>query len=830
MEKIIAFLLIAPVIILTTKAQNFIEVNTDIIDMSSGDVAWGDYDNDGDLDLYISGSDTGLYDKYIGVSKIYRNDNGEFTDIGADILGVHISALADWGDFDNDGDLDLLISGADDLFMGQSKVYRNDNGIFIDINADIKGFIYLSIAQWGDYDNDGDLDILIAGFSDEYATSLTKIYENINNTFYENNIQLQGVSDHKSAGWGDFDDDGDLDIFISGPELNTYSIIYVNNNSKFSKLTLNNIGPTVEVGCSDWGDFDKDGDLDLAFMGMLSQACCFPKAKIYRNDGNDFVDIEADLLGLKNGVIKWVDFDMDMDLDLFLLGSDYNDNPHCYLYSNTDSNFTFIPANISGLRWSVADFGDYDNDNDLDLIISGRDSLDQMSTKLYKNNVENKIIASNNVICGTNESVLIYYVGDTANIENFVWDFSGGEILDGSDNGPLEIKWDTTGDKNISLILIKEPGVNDTLTTMVSVFPEMSVSLGNDTTIEMGENITLHPVVMEGTYPFIYLWNNVMGDSVNTLNIIHDTIIFLKVFDTKGCRTKDTISIKVPENAFSEQICLVTVDNNYSKNMIVWEKTPGKNIKEYNILRETTVGSDYSVIGTVSFDNESIFIDQSSTPAQHANRYKLETINLNGYKIGESDFHQTIYLAINQGLPGTYNFIWTPYIGFDYNTYYIYKGLSPDNLQLVDSIANTYNQFTDTASGIAYYQIAVHREQACNTSLSKSTNALYSKAVSNIAVNQPDAINKEQLDYYFDILPNPFDDELNIRYSLFMPSKVIIEIYNIIGTKIYEYRTKQNEAGVFRHIIPAARLSSSNVNIVKLEINGKSYFIKAIKK
>ena len=105
--------------------------------------------------------------------------------------------------------------------------------------------------------------------------------------------------------------------------------------------------------------------------------------------------------------------------------------------------------------------------------------------------------------------------------------------------------------------------------------------------------------------------------------------------------------------------------------MIVWEKTPGKNIKEYNILRETTVGSDYSVIGTVSFDNESIFIDQTSTPAQHANRYKLETINLNGYKIGESDFHQTIYLAINQGLPGTYNLIWTPYIGFDYNTYYI---------------------------------------------------------------------------------------------------------------------------------------------------------------
>jgi hypothetical protein len=143
MKKIIAFLLIASSIILSTKAQNFIEVNTDIIDMSSGDVAWGDYDNDGDLDLYISGSDTGLYDKYIGVSKIYRNDNGEFADIGVDILGVHIGALADWGDYDNDGDLDILIGG----FSDEYATYPNETleniietiTITLDIKAKIEG-------------------------------------------------------------------------------------------------------------------------------------------------------------------------------------------------------------------------------------------------------------------------------------------------------------------------------------------------------------------------------------------------------------------------------------------------------------------------------------------------------------------------------------------------------------------------------------------------------------------------------------------------------------------------------------------------------------------
>ena len=84
-------------------------------------MAWGDYDNDGDLDILLTG-DHGSGGR---VAKVYRNDGGgTFTDIGAGLTGVYDSSVA-WGDYDNDGDLDILLTG----YSGSgkvAKVYRND--------------------------------------------------------------------------------------------------------------------------------------------------------------------------------------------------------------------------------------------------------------------------------------------------------------------------------------------------------------------------------------------------------------------------------------------------------------------------------------------------------------------------------------------------------------------------------------------------------------------------------------------------------------------------------------------------------------------------------
>ena len=125
-----------------------------------GAAAWGDYDNDGRLDILLAG-----WSSYYGyISVIYHNDgNGAFHDIGAGLTGVWGSSAA-WGDFNNDGRLDILLTGHDPVSHNDiSRVYRNDgNGVFHDILAGLTGIHYGS-AAWGDYDNDGRLDILLTG-------------------------------------------------------------------------------------------------------------------------------------------------------------------------------------------------------------------------------------------------------------------------------------------------------------------------------------------------------------------------------------------------------------------------------------------------------------------------------------------------------------------------------------------------------------------------------------------------------------------------------------------------------------------------------------------
>ena len=89
---------------------------------------------------------------------------GGFVDSGpADdaLTGVNNSSVA-WGDYDDDGDLDILLTGYDGSNTLVAKVYRNDGGVFVDIGAGLTGVNYSSVA-WGDYDNDGDLDILLTG-------------------------------------------------------------------------------------------------------------------------------------------------------------------------------------------------------------------------------------------------------------------------------------------------------------------------------------------------------------------------------------------------------------------------------------------------------------------------------------------------------------------------------------------------------------------------------------------------------------------------------------------------------------------------------------------
>ncbi|MDB6109057.1 MAG: regulatory domain of in-like proprotein convertase, partial [Pedosphaera sp.] len=244
------------------------------MDTWKNEAAWGDYDNDGHLDVFSTGA--GLF---------RNNTDGTFTNVPGPVPPLMYGSI-DWGDFDNDGDLDRVITGR--ASNGRSsephicKVYRNDGPAgFVQVAA-FTG-IYLASALWGDYDNDGYLDLLVIGGIGDVG-QLAKIYHNNGNqTFTDINAGLTPVT-FGSAAWGDFDNDGYLDAIITGQGTNSVSVtaLYRNNHDNTFSLVPAGLTNVVNSFVS-WADVDQDGDLDL-LVGGYATPWATPVLQLYRNN------------------------------------------------------------------------------------------------------------------------------------------------------------------------------------------------------------------------------------------------------------------------------------------------------------------------------------------------------------------------------------------------------------------------------------------------------------------------------------------------------------------------------------------------------------------
>ena len=138
-----------------TYSQVFTDLNSQLPGLESGSAAWADYDNDGDLDLAMAGFSSLVAER----SFIFRNDNGIMNPVDSSIIKVSNGSV-NWADFDNDGDMDLLINGQNNG-TPMCELYRNDSLTFVPMNP---GFVRtLGCMKWLDIDNDGFQDVLIAG-------------------------------------------------------------------------------------------------------------------------------------------------------------------------------------------------------------------------------------------------------------------------------------------------------------------------------------------------------------------------------------------------------------------------------------------------------------------------------------------------------------------------------------------------------------------------------------------------------------------------------------------------------------------------------------------
>lgn len=257
---------------------SFTRMNVNLPAVRDGSVQCGDFDNDGDMDILITGE---THNKAL-LSKVYLNKgNHHFTDAGFSMIPVYYGD-AQWADYDKDGDLDILLTGEsyNDRFVG--KIYKNEgNGKLTETPINITP-VKLSAAKWGDFNNDGWIDFIISG--ETYAGRIvTKIYRNNGKGgFSDTQTILQGAK-AGNIDLGDYDHDGDLDIVITGESYERAITIVYQNQGKFVFENIHAGLPGVSMGGAYWGDYDKDGDLDILLLGLDN---CFDfNGKLFRNDG-----------------------------------------------------------------------------------------------------------------------------------------------------------------------------------------------------------------------------------------------------------------------------------------------------------------------------------------------------------------------------------------------------------------------------------------------------------------------------------------------------------------------------------------------------------------
>lgn len=400
---------------------NFEAVHQDLFSDAGGQSnAWGDFDNDGDLDLIITFRDAPV--------RLYRNDLTGFEDVGTSLGlptdGGNPRSVA-WGDYDGDGDLDVYIgySGYDGP---ANRLFRNNfqNGElgFADVSDSAGVAIQGATRQvsFVDYDADGDLDLYVA-----MRAGVNRLLQNNAGVFTDVTMTNGIMEPRRTVGacWFDMDSDGDLDLFTANQNGDRDGM-FRNDEGMFSDVAIeldmdSHRRPLADggVGCA-VTDFDTDGDLDL-------YVAAYGDDMLYRNNGDGtFTDVAPEM-GVANehhivtGV--WGDIQHDGRPDLYIVGY-VNGKPGTpdYLYVNNGDRFeNRIPANIAkddtdhGVQWA-----DFDQDGDLDLALAANDPAgshylfrNELSADIAGRSIQVLVLDANGHYTRAGSEVRVYRAG-----------------------------------------------------------------------------------------------------------------------------------------------------------------------------------------------------------------------------------------------------------------------------------------------------------------------------------------------------------------------------------------------------------------------------------
>lgn len=325
--------------------------------------SWADYDNDGQLDLVVENlTDTGP-----GLS-LYHGTNGTHarmtaTDVGPIASDSGRAIAGSWADFDQDGYLDLFAARGALLRDVRDALYRNDrNGRFSSVTNSITlPALRSGQGAWADFDNDGDVDLFIT----HAANQGNSLFRNDGLGQFVDVTQAAGVTnrgDSVGVACGDYDNDGDLDLFVTNLQLpqlggsDTRNFLYRNNgNGTFTQITTEEVANDLGhfLSCA-WVDFDNDGWLDLF---VTHDPATVPPAsavknRLYHNLGDGtFVKVTAGSLVTdyaRPGGAAWGDYDNDGFPDVFIANGTINEAQRNGLYRNNGNSNAWVKLRCVG--------------------------------------------------------------------------------------------------------------------------------------------------------------------------------------------------------------------------------------------------------------------------------------------------------------------------------------------------------------------------------------------------------------------------------------------------------------------------------------------------
>jgi outer membrane protein assembly factor BamB len=296
-------------------------------------------DMDENMDLFVANHNENNF-LYLG------NGDGTFEKVteGIVVSDGGKSVGCSWVDYNNDFGLDLFVTNRDQ----KNFLYNGDGFGYFDkvLTGDIVNDIANSSGcAWGDYDNDGYPDVYVAN-----SGTASCLYHNNISDFTKVNEEpfLSDVSSCSGASWADVDNDGDLDLFVSTGQLGMYVNWFYKNDGDgtFTKITDSPlVNEATWSSGSAFGDYDKDGDLDLAVGGYDGNNLLF------KNDGTGNFEKVLDNAFVNDGNytegLAWADFDNDGDLDIFAARNNYFGGNNTF-YTNDGNNNNWLKVKLTG--------------------------------------------------------------------------------------------------------------------------------------------------------------------------------------------------------------------------------------------------------------------------------------------------------------------------------------------------------------------------------------------------------------------------------------------------------------------------------------------------